>query len=346
MFRISFLLLLLILTSTICNSQSDSNYVETFNEQLALSYFASARSLSLSFAPKSDAGIAADPNTADYRPNIRRVSGFGFFYKNIGLNIGFQAPSSINNVDQYGKSKYRDISLHYIKPKLIGDLYYQDYKGFADYNTSSNDPTPPNNGVLNLRPDIHVGYIKAKVMYVSKGKKYSYRSAFKFIERQTKSAGSPLLIAHGYHLRASADSAFLPSDFRDNYDLFKDLRAYRLTGLGLGAGYSHTFVLNHKFFITPLIALGMDIQHQHYNLAVSSDNRMSLAPLADLRLSIGYNGDRLFIGLNFIDDITSAHFKELVTSSQYFRFNLILGYRFKAPKFIKKARKAIPIGKV
>ena len=45
------------------------------------------------------------PNITDYRANLRRVNGFGFFYKNIGLNIGFQAPESLNNTDKYGENE-------------------------------------------------------------------------------------------------------------------------------------------------------------------------------------------------------------------------------------------------
>ena len=241
-----------------------------------------------------------------------------------------------------GKTKYRDITLHYVKPKIVVDLFYQDYEGFADYNTPNNDPDPPANGFYNLRPDINISYIKAKGMYVAKGNEYSYRAAYKFVERQRKSAGSFLGISQLYNLRVLGDSAFLPVGIRQNFNEFKDLETYRINGLGIAGGYAHTFVIGKKFCISPLFALGMDIQHQRYTLQNERGERLSLSPMVDLRFSMNYNSDRFFIGLTFVDDITTVHFKDLIANNQYFQINLSVGYRFKAPKILKKVREKLP----
>ncbi len=180
------------------SAQVDSSYVDFFSKKFSISPFVSTRNLLMELKPREGNRSFVNINTINYRPNVRSVLGIGLFYKNIGLNLAFQVQNSLSDVEKYGETDYLDLGLQYVKRKLIVDLYYKDYHGFADFNTKN---YTPNAEGLTLRGDLELHYWKAKGIYLFNGNKYSYKSAFNSTERQIKSVGSWLLLSHLYSMR-------------------------------------------------------------------------------------------------------------------------------------------------
>lgn len=318
-------------------SQVDSAYVESFPNTFLVSPFFSNRNLLLEFYPKDGTQDFKDSNEVEYRPNVRRVNGLRFFYKNIGFSLAFQAPNSLNDVNKYGETDYLDLGFQYAKRNIVVDFYYKDYRGFADFTTQKYYPQKDG---YTLRGDIHLDYWKVKGMYLFNGNKYSYKSAFNFVERQRKSVSSWLLISHIHRLRLSADSAFIPQPIQSNYGEFGKLNEHYVTGLGLGGGFTRNIALGKKFTLSPLVALGFDVQHQTFH-TTEENSRISISPLFDLRFSVGYNSDKFFAGITLTDDWTSVHFPKLVAVHQYIRFDFMVGFRLPPPKIFKKIEKKL-----
>ncbi len=86
------------------------------------------------------------------------------------------------------------------------------------------------------------------------------------------------------------------------------------------------------------MAIGFDVQRQQFSLPSENEetNRVSVAPLVDLRLALGYNSERFFAGITFADDLTSVHFPKLAIAHQYIRFDIKVGFRLNPPNFMRE----------
>jgi Domain of unknown function (DUF4421) len=162
---------------------------------------------------------------------------------------------------------------------------------------------------------------------------YSVNAVSTQSERQLKSAGS-----------------FIPH-FRYRYYITDDRTP--LTGTNssqkaktlefmIGAGYYHTFVLKKNFYFalgaTP--SFGVNFLHLTTRLPSGYDHTKQTNALfrIDGQAGLGYNGERFFAGVysklsteSYNQQRTSA-----VTSSSRIAYQVFIGYRLKAPKFLQE----------
>jgi hypothetical protein len=109
----------------------------------------------------------------------------------------------------------------------------------------------------------------------------------------------------------------------------------------LGAGYYHTFVLKRSFYIslglTPAAGFIFTWLTTRSATASQTDNQQNFIFRWDTRLGLGYNGERFFTGLYTRAFGASYNQQSTVINSEArITAQLFLGYRFNAPKWLRK----------
>jgi hypothetical protein len=156
---------------------------------------------------------------------------------------------------------------------------------------------------------------------------------------QKKRAGSFLVGGTVFYNAASGDSSIVPSNLY--YGLFfDDLKFNRSTNFSIGPtfGYAYTLVIKKHFFILGSINGSLNLAFTRLHLIESEDEVKSglVAGLrSDILLSAGYNGDRWYFGISYMDLTiqTQAPINERTVSynTGQFRINLVKRFATKKP---------------
>lgn len=279
-------------------SKIDTNYIADYHNELISRVFGSRKYTTYEI---DDKGY---DEKLKYRPNSPFNVGFGFNYKSIGLNLGFNLPI-INETEKYGKTRFIDLQTHVYGRKLIVDVYLQRYKGFYMPNTSmlanSNFEMPY------LRPDMRVLYTGLEFQYLVNWRKFTFRGAFLQNEVQRKSAGSPILGAYLGYVNVVGDSSLVPNSI--NYSAyFNDYRFFNssIRSANLNLGYGYTLVLPYEFFLTVAASAGFGLSYSEiHSVQKAVTSSLGANVSGTFRVGMGYNGRRLFTGIHYVGTSTS-----------------------------------------
>jgi hypothetical protein len=108
-------------------------------------------------------------------------------------------------------------------------------------------------------------------------------------------------------------------------------------------GYSHTLVYK-KFFVNGSFSVGPAVHWLNYVVDARANNTTVANSFIDLRIGLGYNGDRFFAGVNFVGQARSAKFEGIQFFNSSSTFKILFGYRFKEFGILKhKATDLLPI---
>lgn len=313
----------------------NNNYLESYADLLTLRAYGISKYNSFT--------INDEPSgtSIEYKPNAKFNIGFGFNYKWIGLNFAFNFPFINDDNEKYGETKRFDAQLNSYGRKIGFDIWLQSYDGYYIDKPQSfikdwNDSLP-----YPIRQDVRTVSLGAKGYYVFKHKKFSYRASFIQNEWQKKSAGS-FLVGGFFSLYAiQGDSSLVPHALKDTFSLASNIVLANMYNFGIAGGYAHTFVLKQHFFLTLSLVPGISFQSIR-TIAENTDynNKMN-APgvLLQFRGAVGYNSERLFGGLSFVNDDFALQTSE--SASLTYRlgnFRLFTGYRFVVAKKNKKKK--------
>ncbi len=278
-----------------------------------------------------------------FHPNSPNSLGFQFRYKSISFGVGIPIPKSAAKTEKFGTTKSIDINLKVAQPRTIFELYLKNYKGMVDLNSPNYPMDEQFDKIYYQRPDLNFFYIKGNFIYVLQSKKYSYRAAFTFLERQKQSAGAPLLIGNVSFVRLKADSAIIATPIREAYPQSAGLTQLDVLDSGVGAGYGYTYVYD-QFFASAALFLGIDYQNNRYLIDkdLKKKNQVNAVPLLDLRASLGYHSDKYFAGIVATSDYNLIRFEEIKGRFNYFVVALRIGIRFAAPKGLEKLEEKSP----
>jgi len=311
--------------------EADSNYIESYLDQLTTRVYASIKSASVSL------GDEKNNKQIIYHPNEPIILGIGANYGILGLNIGFNFPFINNDDDKYGKTDYLDLQTHiYLRPMTL-DLYLQYYKGY--HQTDPNDwyTDWPAIDTLPKRPDIQSVSLGLNGQYIFKHKKFSLRAPFLQNEWQKKSAGSFLAGGNIFYVDIKGDSSLIPSTGGDT-TFFEGLHfhQYRLLNGGVTAGYAHTFVVKQHFFLTMMLVGGLSGGGSWAYTSESDEaDRSGVTVAGNLtgRIAIGYNSKKVFVGVSYLGILIRNQSPVPQTWLGYntgmFRFNVVYRFRLK-----------------
>ena len=173
------------------------------------------------------------------------------------------------------------------------------------------------------------------VVYAVNRNKFSLKAAYNYSERQLKSAGSFIISGTLNTFQLQADSSILTSDPTAS----PAFRQFRYTALSVAPGYAYSLIYK-SFFLNGVVSLGPAhywLMHTWRSGAEQYD--ISINSFADIRLALGYNGDRIFGGMSFITQSRNIRFDDIRFNNGNYTFKLLVGYRFREVGILKKRAK-------
>lgn len=316
--------------------KAQTKYVQKFEPNIAFSAYLSSAASGFDVYSKKRSVRTDLPSTVEYAPNLKGGFGFDLSYRAIDLSIGFNERLDPVTQKIFGESQYKALNFRFTGNKhLAFEVNLSRLQGFAIQNAASYDNRLAVEGVLPHRPDLAMNYAKIRALFQFNPEKFSYRAAFAFSERQKKSAGGLFLNSHLYRKNVYSTHSLIPDSIQGNFLFSERLSDIKVFAFGLGPSYGYTLT-NGSWFITPILALGADIQFVEHKLEnVSQGYKAAFAPMLDFRFSMGYNGKRFFLALSSKSDINVLESRYFGITYTLTRTFLTLGYRFKEPKSLK-----------
>ena len=259
----------------------------------------------------------------DIRPNIDYRTELSAHYRFISVKFGF-SPHLFTNFDKENKGKTKVFKMNtdiYIK-KWIQTLSYSQVRGYYSPNYPVPDEFPTDYLILNkLKTYNFKGITRYRF-----NENYSLKAILTQTEIQRKSAGT-----------------FIPSLTYSYNRLINDHTNQKLFTWNfiLGAGYLHTFVINKKFYASIGASPGVGVDLNKITVKIDGDkvssNDTNYTFNFDGHLGLGYNTNRWFGGGFYRLQTTTRKDTEIVNyDTVRTHFQLFIGYRFGAPKFLKR----------
>jgi hypothetical protein len=274
-----------------------------------------------------------------YKSNKPFSFGLGMYLFELAFELTLDIPLNEQSKKIYGNSDARDFQLNILSKKWGVDVFRQKYSGF--YIVDANEKIPVD-VAFPQRPDIETRNIGISTNYTFNNKKFSFRSAYNFVERQLKSRGSFLMFGSLNSFRVTADSSIIGYKYDAAFGTDAKILKIRTTILGLAPGYTYSLI--HKgFFLNGTLAAGPAHNWLAYEVqGGKTNNDINFSAFIIARIAIGYNGDKFFGGLSFTNQGLNAKFENLELSSSNSTFKVLVGYRFREVGFLQKRVWDIP----
>jgi len=307
----------------------DTTYIEDHTTDLTVRVFSGYKFFNYTLKQKDYA------QALEYKSNDNYILGSGFNYRFLGLNIAFKAPLVNNDAENLGQTKSLDLQSYVYMRRFTVDIYGQFYKGYYSKNGDILKVPLPDNVYL-LRPDLRSRSLGFNLQYIFNNKRFSYRAAYLQNEYQKKSAGSAIAGIGVHNFSIIGDSAIIPSNTID-VGFFDDSRfnRTRVVSFSLNGGYVQSVVIEKHFFITAGFVGGVGL-----NATSVTDEKLGITNTkgrlqfnGTVRIAAGYNSDRYFAGLQYIDFFSrnaapfSGAWQEFETGT--FRVTLAKRFRIK-----------------
>ena len=276
---------------------------------------------------------------AEIRTNLNVSYGIVFSYKFMSVRLGVRPKLSEGELENKGKTDRFRLRVKLLFDKWTHRLEYNYRRGFYIDNTSEFE-----NDIENPSFKIQFPYLTTNILSGSSHYKfndnYSVRAIESNTEIQLKSAGTflagidyALYFVKGTDHVKSEDQVIIKRDSFNEYSGFSPI---------FNAGYHYTFVL-HKYWYTNIYAnpgVGIDFYNIRFfnnNDYISSGNT-SMFLTFKTGISAGYNGKKIYFGGEYKYSINSEKFDNEDITLQPIKnsFHLFFGYRFKAPKQVRK----------
>lgn len=315
------------------NAQTDTlntEYIQRYPDKFFVWPVVKKRELSFGISNREDPG-----RKLNYKPNNSYSLGMGVYLFEIAVELSFAIPIGERSINTYGASDVRDLQANFLGKHWGVDLYHQNYSGFYVANP---DPTTSSSEPYIKRPDIKLINKGFSGVYALNKNKFSLRAPYNYSERQLKSAGSFVVSGGLNSFRLQADSSVLTNTISSPTSSFRE---FQYTGLSLAPGYTHTLVYK-SFFLNGVFSYGPT----HYWISYTAKDQstkydISINTFADIRISLGYNSDRIFGGLSYRAQTREVRFEDIKFTNASSALRLLVGYRFREKGILKKRAKDI-----
>ncbi|MDQ3393308.1 MAG: DUF4421 domain-containing protein [Bacteroidota bacterium] len=308
----------------------NNEYIKSYSEFLNIRGITSFRNLSINLSERGRSPIA------DYSPNNRGFIGVGAYLFDLGIEVAFKYPKAFEKEhDTYGTTDFIDIQSNIYGKKLSFDLNFQRYEGFYLSNVSDFEHYVLENDRIPVREDLKATNALFNVIYIFNSDKFSFRSAYNQTEKQTKSAGSVLMLTSFSYFRLQGDSVILYSKIIDPHADGTSLVDGRFYTFSLMPGYAYNLTL-HNFLMNLTLSGGAGLQRQVYDLERTAASSWQIEPKFNIRAAITYDNNRFFSGVNYIIYDSFITLQEMRIHSEVSNFRIFVGYRFKKFGIFKK----------
>jgi hypothetical protein len=310
---------------------SDSNYIKTYPKN----YATVAMHL---FSPT--VYVNMEPNGAlqassQFRTNIKTITGFSFSYRHVTAGFALSLLPPVGDPPDYTHTKYRTATIKYKSPIYVLTFKFMKVQGMTDIN-SFNSIDPLQTTVR--RPDITIKEYMFEGIYNFNWKKYSYLSTFDYTEGQIKSHLGFMVKAGIYSQQFYGDTNLLSVPQRPYFQGYNNITKVIGYNIKLSPGIGGNLVIKKHFYAAVSIFSPLNL---YINRLYSADDKRvhketSLQWVLDGSASIGYQSKQFFAALRFDLDGRTAALNTVRYSSAYNYIGLDIGYRFVAPRVMKK----------
>lgn len=273
-----------------------------------------------------------DEHRVTYRPNNTYSFGTGLYLFELGFELAIAVPLEEMSIYRYGKSSARDIQLNVLGKTFGVDAFYQRYRGF--YITDS-DTEVPDDSPYPQRGDIVSRNAGITANYVFNNRKFSFRAAYNFSERQLFSKGSLLLFSSIAAFRVRADSSILTPAQQSIFGADASFRRVGYTSFSIAPGYTYSVVFKN-FFLNGSLSVGPAHHWINYRRQGLEAHETAINTFIAARIGMGYNGERVFGGIGFVTQGSNVTFEDVRFSNNNASFKILIGYRFRETGFLRK----------
>ena len=303
-------------------------YIKNFPDHFFLYPVIKQRSLNFELERISDRD-----DLITFKPNNTYSFGVGVYLFELGLELAVAVPLDEQSIERYGKSKTRDLQLNLLGKKWGLDLFYQRYSGF--YVTDGQNPVAADEP-FPQRSDLHSRNFGVTGSYVFNNRKFSFRSAYNFVERQVFSKGSFLMFTSVSSFRVDGDSSIINAAQKDIFGENVAFKNLKYATFSIAPGYTYSVVFK-SFFLNGSLSVGPAHHWIGYRLENGPEqNETSINSFVAARIGLGYNGERIFGGITFLTQGSNVKFEDVQFSNNNGIFKILIGYRFRESGLLKK----------
>jgi hypothetical protein len=322
----------------------DTLYIRTYPNYLSVGTHVLSPAIAVNLQPRKSASHGVDASSK-FRTNVSDIMGFNASYRFVSFGFAFLLRSGMNMHTDYAPSRYRTATIKFSGAASTFQFKYIRMQGFTDINQPDHrDPAPS----YRQRPDMLSKEYQFEILRNFHWKKYSYIAPLTFAQRQIKSHAGFLLKAGVYYDQLSGDSTLINKRQMASYDGLDNIKVLRSLSVRLAPGVGTNLVLRRRVYLSLVGFTSYDLYLYKY-LADTDESgvegKQTFAWVLDGKASLGYHTRRLYAGVRFQAEHRIGTQYNLNFSKTYMYTGIELGYRFDAPKFVKKFyKKTMPPG--
>jgi hypothetical protein len=310
----------------------DSNYVANYSEKLVIGIYQSWRYYDL-LMTQSLTTDSTGISQMNYIARGNNSSGLSFAYDKISFSLSTSVEATEIDIFRKGISQTRNLSVAINSKRYRLEMAYRKYTGFYDDYYSKRDTAFTDTSAYYQIPTMFSKAYRLKGFYFfNKKQRFSYGAAFNNTARQLKTAGSFLLVSNLYTFSLATDSSFLAPGTAPFYPQWENWNKFKTFGFSANFGYTFNLVFLKKLFVNLTGTLGAELQSRQYstlgNTSQKQDWKFGVSA-GDLRGSIGFNSDRIYIMLSYIGDFSVYKLDKLEIYTRLHAGMFSFGYRFK-----------------
>jgi hypothetical protein len=301
----------------------DTTYIKDITDKLIIKINRDSRVDSFTITEK-------DKSSTTVLPNDRKNYYISVDYKFIGFSLGLPKSWSESDYQNYLKGKTTDFNLNFtfFFNKWLQAVYYNTIKGY--YIDSSDliiqNPSEVPRPYPQL-PNFKTRRIGGSTSYVLNGNRFSYRSFLQQTQIQKKSSGSLIpSLSYEYFYSTDKNDDYLDESYKKNLSFTASI------------GYQYNWVVFKNMNFSGGISSGYGLGYvKSYEPIMTAEKQYWEQKITlNFNVNLNYQWKNLFCGIqvsslnNFIKE------EELSINNAINYENIYLGYRFNAPRIIKK----------
>ena len=282
---------------------------------------------------------------AAFRTNVADIVGAVINYRYVSAGFAFLLNSGMQLNSEYAKSKYRTATIKYNSRGYNFQFKYIRIKGMTDVNVTSD--FYQSQGYIK-RPDIVTKEFQFESTYNPAWRKYSFSAPLTFSERQVKSYGGILFKTGIYYSQMSGDSSLIDDTKLAYYpnDISR-ANVIRSFSIRLAPGAGGNMIIRKKYYASMLYFLrSISIFISTWKIRTEDRTevrRLHLCLKAMQALDI--NPSRLYAGVRCELENSSVLMRGIQSRKLNTSIGVEFGYRFNAPRFVRKVyRETMPPG--
>lgn len=264
-----------------------------------------------------------------FSPNLAQRWGLRLtIHDFITLGYGFKIKQLDKELNEKGETKYEDWRFNFAFKNFVLSAAYNQYDGVYVANTSEVDPSWTAGQPFLQNPNMKIISGSVNLTYIWSPEDFSLIAALDQVVRQTKSGGSLLLGLAASQTTFKDSSPIIPSVVRSQYGSDQNIEYGSFLALSAKFGYGYTWVWGKAWYASLAAQVGGGQQRRVYRDATQERSSWHVASKLDALLSLGYNGDVIFVGGMLSGDSTSYRTTSIEISSGLYAIQLFLGGRF------------------